>query len=209
MRRPPLVRSLVVAVGLVAAGAASAQAAETPTTVKRAFDLSESPSAISRAEGAVRAADLRKQSLDEQVMRFQEMADAHAITGERLREVQRDAAIAAATLAEATAKLHRARTDEQRLQAETTCDAGNCAPLHTAYAALRQDDAEIAHQEVVKLDALVAFDQFIVEGHQALADSGAIDQRVVFEDRLELAAKQAERDAAVQAWQQLRGLTAP
>ena len=86
-------------------------------------------------------------------------------------------------------------------------DAGSCQALHQAYAALRQEDTEIARLAVAKLDGQIVYQQFIVQGHQALADSGAIDPRVVWEDRQELAAMQAKRDAAEVAYEQLRGKT--
>ena len=180
-------------------------AADDAKIEKRAYDLILAVPAISNAQGAVSAAELRKAELDEEVQRFGEMVAAHAISGERLDEVKRDAAIAGATRDESRAKLTRAQLDKQRLESEAACDAGSCAALKQAYVALRQQDAEIARQAVVKLDAQITYQQVLVTGHQALADDGAIDQRVVWEDRQELAALQAERDAAETAYEQLRG----
>ena len=74
MSRATLLRVLATSLLAVAGGSAvqATEAAENSTTVKRAYDLVLAVPAITKAQGAVNDAELRKAELDEEVTRFGE-----------------------------------------------------------------------------------------------------------------------------------------
>jgi hypothetical protein len=194
----------LVMASLAGGAACAADAPMNPTTLKRAADLFRADPAIAKAEGALNGADLRVQEYTAQLKRYGEMLSEKAIPQERYDEVQRDLLVAAATLDEAKATLARARTDKQRLQAETLCDEGNCGPLQQAWADLRIEDIELARTAVAKMDPQIAFDKAEIDRYAALVAISGVDARFVEEYKLELASEVAARDGAQKAYEQLQ-----